>query len=145
MLSFSGSMPIYLYTGVADMRKSFDGLMGLIQQAKIVETDDICSGAWFVFRNRRGDRLKILYFDNDGLAIWYKRLEQGRFQWPVASGCASLQVDASELRLILEGIDLQSVRRRKRYTHSPHVRNPVENSANVDNLTADAMVAACLP
>ena len=148
MLSFSGSMPIYLYTGVADMRKSFDGLMGLIQQAKIVEIDDICSGAWFVFRNRRGDRLKILYFDNDGLAIWYKRLEQGRFQWPVASGRASLQVEASELRLILEGIDLQSVRRRKRYVHRPRAqnrRNPVENSPKVDNHKAVAMVAADLP
>ena len=151
MLSFAGSMPIYLYTGVADMRKSFDGLMGLIQQAKIVETDDICSGAWFVFRNRRGDRLKILYFDNDGLAIWYKRLEQGRFQWPVASGRASLQVDASELRLILEGIDLQSVRRRKRYAHRQRtgtVRtpwNPVDNSTKVDNCKPDAIVPACLP
>ena len=151
MLSFAGSMPIYLYTGVADMRKSFDGLMGLIQQAKIVQTQAICSGAWFVFRNRRGDRLKILYFDNDGLAIWYKRLEQGRFQWPVASGRASLQVDASELRLILEGIDLQSVRRRKRYAHRQRTgtarnpRNPVENSPKVDNRKADAMVPTCLP
>lgn len=151
MLSFAGSMPIYLYTGVADMRKGFDGLMGLIQQAKIVETQAICSGAWFVFRNRRGDRLKILYFDHDGLAIWYKRLEQGRFQWPVASGRPSLQIDASELRLILEGIDLQSVRRRKRYTHRPHTenprnpRNPVENSPKVDNHKAVAMVAADQP
>ena len=154
MLSFAGSMPIYLYLGVADMRKSFDGLMGLIQQAKVVETQAICSGAWFVFRNRRGDRLKILYFDNDGLAIWYKRLEQGRFQWPPpeapesAQERTSLRVEASELRLILEGIDLQSVRRRKRYVHpsrAQNPRNPVENSAKVDNGKPDAMVAADLP
>ena len=162
MLSFAGSLPIYLYAGAADMRKSFDGLLGLIQQAKIVETEDICSGAWFVFRNRRGDRLKILYFDNDGLAIWYKRLEQGRFQWPQANGRTSLRVEAGTLRLILAGIDLQSVRRRKRYVHQPrprnprkprppespkppNPRNPVENSSKVDNAATDAMVATCLP
>lgn len=154
MLSFAGSMPIYLYLGVADMRKSFDGLMGLIQQARIVKTEDICSGAWFVFRNRRGDRLKILYFDNDGLAIWYKRLETGRFQWPppetpeTGKGCTSIQVDAGELRLILEGIDLKSVRRRKRYIRPddlPTPPNPVENSAKVDSSQPDAMVPACLP
>lgn len=113
MLSFPGQAPIYLYAGVCDMRKSFDGLLGLIQQAEI---DDPLSGAWFVFRNRRGDKLKILHFDRDGLAIWYKRLEKGRFEWPsVAPGQSAVSIDASELRLILEGIDLASVRRRKRW------------------------------
>lgn len=152
MLNFAASLPIYLYTGVADMRKSFDGLLGLIQQAKIVEANDVCSGAWFVFRNRRGDRLKILYFDKDGLAIWYKRLEKGCFQWPSpesANGGTSIQVEASELRLILEGIDLQSVRRRKRYVQPRKARppeqtprNPVENSSKVDNGQTDAMVVS---
>lgn len=90
------------------------GLLGLIQQA---EMDDPLSGAWFVFRNRQGDKLKIIYFEGDGLAIWYKRLEQGRFQWPpIAEGQASVSIDASQLRLILEGIDLTSVRRRKRWS-----------------------------
>ena len=113
MLSLPGQAPIYLYAGVCDMRKSFDGLLGLIERSEI---DDALSGAWFVFRNRRGDKLKIIYFDRDGLAIWYKRLEQGRFQWPrVAPGHAAMSIDASELRLILEGIDLDSVRRRKRW------------------------------
>jgi hypothetical protein len=151
VLSFAGSMPIYLYAGVADMRKSFDGLLGLIQQAKL---DEPLSGAWFVFRNRRGNRLKILYFDKDGLAIWYKRLEQGRFQWPPESpppppegvkGRTSMRVEAGELRLILEGIDLHSVRRRKRYVHRPNGRNPVENSQKVDNGQPDARVAADPP
>src|SRR5690554_4072807 len=82
MLSFRGQAPIYLYAGAADMRKSFDGLLGLIEQAGMADAEQALSGAWFVFRNRRSDRLKILYFDRDGLAIWYKRLEQGRFQWP---------------------------------------------------------------
>ena len=114
MLSSPGQAPIYLYAGVCDMRKSFNGLLGLIQQAQI---DDPLSGAWFVFRNRRGDKLKIMHFDRDGLAIWYKRLEQGRFQWPpIADGKASVSIDASQLRLILEGIDLASVRRRKRWS-----------------------------
>ena len=74
MLSFAGSAPIYLYAGVADMRKSFDGLLGLIEQAGMADAEQALSGAWFVFRNRRSDRLKILYFDRDGLAIWYNHL-----------------------------------------------------------------------
>jgi len=114
MLNLHSQMPIYLYAGVCDMRKSFDGLLGLIERAGVA---DALSGAWFVFRNRLGDKLKIVYFDRDGLAIWYKRLEKGRFQWPaMARGQQSVTIDASELRLILEGIDLDSVRRRKRYT-----------------------------
>ncbi len=113
MFNVQGQMPIYLYAGVCDMRKSFDGLLGLIHTAGNL---DALSGAWFVFRNRLGDRLKIMYFDHDGLAIWYKRLERGRFQWPtVARGQQVAVIDASVLRLILEGIDLNSVRRRKRY------------------------------
>lgn len=116
MLSFHSQLPIYLYAGVADMRKSFDGLLGLIEQAGMADAARTLSGAWFVFRNRRGDRLKILYFDRDGLAIWYKRLEQGRFQWPaIGPGQTALSIEAGELQLILEGIDLDSVRRRKRY------------------------------
>ena len=116
MLSFHNQTPIYLYTGVCDMRKSFDGLLGLIEQAQIEGSQGPLSGAWFVFRNRRGDKLKIMYFDQDGLAIWYKRLEEGRFQWPqIEPGRSSVAIKADELRLILEGIDLNSVRRRKRW------------------------------
>lgn len=112
MLSLSAHAPIYLYAGAADMRKSFDGLMGLVEEAGM---GDLFTG-FFVFRNRRGDRVKILYFDRDGLAIWYKRLEKGRFQWPhMTRETRSVQIDASELRLILDGIDLRSARRRKRY------------------------------
>jgi len=113
MLSISHDIPIYLYTAPADMRKSFDGLMGLINQAAM---GDLFHGL-FVFRNRRGDRIKILYFDRDGLVIWYKRLEQGRFQWPAsAHSCDSFQIDDRKLRLILDGIDLHSVKHRKRYS-----------------------------
>lgn len=112
MLSVNPETPIFLYTGAADMRKSFDGLMGLVEEAQM---GDLFAG-WFVFRNRRADRLKILYFDRDGLAIWYKRLERGRFQWPTPSAEArSVQIEPSQLRLILDGIDIRSARRRKRY------------------------------
>ena len=132
MLSFSDRTPIYLYAGVCDMRKSFDGLLGLIEQARIA---DALSGAWFVFRNRRGDKLKIMYFDRDGLAIWYKRLEQGRFQWPtIEPGQPAMSIDASDLRLILEGIDLDSVHRRKRW------QRPATNTTNT-TLTTPATSA----
>jgi len=84
---------------------------------------DPLSGHLLVFRNRNRDRLKILYWDRDGLAIWYKRLEKGTFQFPTdgeskekaAGKAASLQVTTDELSLLLGGIDLHSVRKRKRY------------------------------
>jgi transposase len=79
MLSFPVQAPICLSAGVCDMDKSFNGLLDLIHQAGI---DDPLWGAWFVFRNRQGDKLKSRSFDRDGLAIWDKRLEKGRFQWP---------------------------------------------------------------
>ena len=95
------------------MRKSFDGLMGLVEEAGM---GDLFAG-FFVFRNRRGDRVKILYFDRDGLAIWYKRLEKGRFQWPqITAETNSVQIEPRDLRLILDAIDLRTARRRKRYT-----------------------------
>jgi transposase len=143
-----GLAPIYLYAGVADMRKSFDGLMGLIEQAGIADADEVLSGAWFVFKNRRGDRIKILTFDRDGLVIWYKRLERGRFQWPsIAPGQppeAAVSVQMSELRLILEGIDLNSVRRRRRWSRptpeAAKASKAVENPRKLDNRAAVATV-----
>jgi transposase len=153
LLSMEGLAPIYLYAGVADMRKSFDGLMGLIEQAGIADADEVLSGAWFVFRNRRGDRIKILTFDRDGLVIWYKRLERGRFQWPSIEGGqppqSAVSVQMSELRLILEGIDLNSVRRRRRWSR-PRKLPPkaaksskaVENPRKLDNRAAVATVGS---
>ena len=136
MLSLGPQTPIYLYTWPADMRKGFDGLMGLITS---VSMGDVYDGL-FVFGNRRGDRVKIFYFDHDGLAIWYKRLERGRFQWPVVEGDdASITIEASELRLILDGIDLHSVKRRKRWrrpdpeaSSRSNRQNTVENRRVLD-------------
>ena len=131
MLNLESQTSIYLYTSPADMRKGFDGLMGLIAQAAM---GDVYHGL-FVFCNRRADRMKILYFDRDGLAIWYKRLEQGRFQWPTpTSGRTSMTIDASELRLMLDGIDFRSVKRRRRWSQPDSVPSFFQNSQKgVDN------------
>jgi len=81
MLRLPAAIRIFLCTQIADMRRGFDGL-ALMTQSIIGE--DPLSGHFFVFRNRRGDRLKVLYFDRDGYALWYKRLEVGTFRFPPA-------------------------------------------------------------
>jgi transposase len=98
----------------ADMRHGFDRLAELIRGSL---QEDPLSGSLFLFRSRGGDRLKILYWDHDGYALWYKRLEQGVFRFPKAAPDAGnkLVLRASELAMLLEGIDLRSVRRRPRY------------------------------
>lgn len=104
---------VYLYCGPVDMRRSFDGLMAIVQ----TEFErDIRSGDLFVFINKRADRLKALWFDGDGLAIFMKRLERGTYQRPAAkSSERHLKIDRIQLGLLLSGIELSSVRRRKRY------------------------------
>jgi len=111
MLSFSSQVRVFLCTKPTDMRKSFDGLSGLVET---VFGADVLSGDLFVFINRRRDRLKILGWDRDGLMIWYKRLERGTFQIPPGSD-DKIELDAAELSMLLSGIDLTSARRRKRY------------------------------
>jgi len=116
MLSLSLPVEIYLSTTPADMRKSFDGLFALAVEYL---GRDPFSGGLFVFVNRRRDRMKLLYWDTDGLAVWAKRLEAGSFQVPhVPPGARSVTLSATELTLLLGGIDLASVRRRKRYRRS---------------------------
>jgi len=111
MLSLPSAVRVFLCLEPADMRRGFDGLA---QMARDVVAQDPFSGHLFVFRSRRGDRLKILYWERGGLAIWYKRLEQGTFAFPRAEG-RSLVVGPSDLALILEGIDLAQAARKKRY------------------------------
>jgi transposase len=103
---------IYLCLPPTDMRKSFDGLAAAVRAGL---GRDPLSGDLFVFRNARGDRLKLLYWDRDGLAVWAKRLERGTFQFPAAAGAKDLEVTATDLAMILGGIDLGSARRRLRY------------------------------
>jgi transposase len=105
---------IWLATSPADMRCGFDRLA---QMAASVTGDSPLSGHLFLFRGRGGDRLKILYWDRDGYALWYKRLEEGVFKLPrIAPGQQSIQLRPSELAMMLDGIDLKSVKRAKRYS-----------------------------
>lgn len=124
MIGLARSTCVYLCTQPADMRRSFDGLSGMAQN---LMKQDPLAGHLFVFRNRNRDRLKILYWDRDGLAIWYKRLEKGTFQFPTdlhrsetkdqegETKTPAAEISADDLSLLLGGIDLRSVQRRKRF------------------------------
>jgi len=111
MLSLPASTRIWLATRPTDLRKSFDTLAELVRQQL---QNDPLSGQLFVFRNKRGDRIKLLHWDEDGFVIVYKRLEVGTFRFPQAD-CASLQIRAADLHMLLDGVDLDSVKRRRRY------------------------------
>jgi transposase len=93
------------------MRRSFDGLA--MMTTTIIRQDPY-AGHIFVFRNRNGDKLKLLYWDRDGYALWYKRLEKGRFQFPAIDG-DQIEIETTELSMLLEGIDLIHSKRHKRY------------------------------
>jgi len=111
MLNFSAAR-IYLCLDPTDMRKSFDTLAALVREHL---QGDPQSGAWFVFRGKQGNRLKILYWDRDGYALWHKRLEQGTFEFPKVIGDATgVSITATKLSLILGGVSL-SAKRRPRY------------------------------
>jgi transposase len=96
------------------MRKSFDSLRGIIQRAMHL---DPLSGYLFVFKNKRSDRIKAVYWDSDGFAMWYKVLQKGTFKFPDLENLSSagLEIDASTLQMILNGIDLGSIRRQQRF------------------------------
>jgi transposase len=112
-LDRASSTRIWLCTGPTDMRCGFDRLA---EQARTVTRQDPQSGHLFLFRSRGGDRLKALHWDRDGYALWYKRLEEGTFKLPkTRADQASVELRASELAMILDGIDLASVKRVKRY------------------------------
>jgi transposase len=113
MLSIPGQVKIFLAAEPADMRQGFDRLAARVSQT--LQADPL-SGHLFVFRNRRADRLKLLYWDGDGYAVWYKRLESGTFRFPTAArGQTSLTISAADWAMLLDGVDLSSVRRGKRY------------------------------
>ena len=113
MLSLPPTAKIFLCTTPADMRKSFDGLCGLIRTWL---HGDPLSGEVYVFRNKTGDRIKILTFEGDGLAIFYKRLESGTYRFPLAvDESGKVTVRTADLVMLLDGVDLASVHRRKRY------------------------------
>jgi transposase len=110
------SARIYYCAAPADMRKGFDSLAAMVRDHL---GHDPLSGHLFLFVGRCRDRLKILYWDADGFALWYKRLEEGTFRLPVLkAGQANVELKASELAMLLEGIDLRSVKRLPRFSAS---------------------------
>jgi transposase len=114
MLSLPAHTRVSLCTAAVDLRKSFDGLCGLVES---VFQGNVLEGHLFLFLNNRRDRIKALWWDRDGLVIWYKRLERGSFEMPRVSGRAQhLQLDATELAMLLGGVSLASAKRRKRYS-----------------------------
>ena len=111
MLSIPPTVPIFLYTEPTDMRKGFDGLSGIVRSE--LETDPL-NGSLFLFINRRRDRLKILHWDGTGFWLYYKLLEAGTFEGiPSKGACARL--DSTQLAMLLGGVSLVTVKRRKRY------------------------------
>ncbi len=113
MLSLPLPVRVLLCTKPADMRRSFDGLAQMVREHLGV---DPLSGHLFVFRSKRGDRLKLLYWDRDGLAIWYKRLEKGTFRFPPPRLDGSgIEISAVDLAMLLDGVDLTTVKRQPRY------------------------------
>jgi transposase len=115
MLHLSASCRYYLYNGVTDMRKGIDSLCGIITASM---KEDALSGAIFIFFNKKHNQVKLLLWEGDGFAIYYKRLEKGTYEIPTAStNSPSVCVTHQQMQWILQGIMLTSIRRRKRYQH----------------------------
>jgi transposase len=114
MLSISPAVRIFVHALPTDMRKHFDGLAAIVSHSF---GKDILHGDYFVFLNRARNRCKVLFWDRDGLVVWAKRLERGSFQVPGDRDAASLtiEIDGVTLAMMLGGIDLDHVKRRKRY------------------------------
>lgn len=111
MFSVPASVRVFVATSPVDLRRGFDGLAALTRE---VLDQDPLSGHLFAFCNRRGDRLKVLFFASGGYCLFYKRLERGTFRLPHGDA-ARLEIDPGELGLLLEGVDLAHARRRPRW------------------------------
>ena len=107
MIPVPASTRVWLAAGVTDMRKGFNGLSALAE--KILEQDPFC-GHLFVFRGRRGDLLKVIWFDGQGACLFSKRLEKGRFVWPSATS-GKVTLTPAQLSMLLEGIDWRAPER----------------------------------
>lgn len=116
MLHLSAHCRYFLFQGHADMRKGFDSLSGLVSS---VMKQQVLSGDIYIFVNRRRTHIKLLHWEGDGYGLYYKRLEKGSYELPTeASENASIILTHEQLSLILQGISMQHVRRRKRYQHA---------------------------
>lgn len=114
MLTFSGSLKIFVAVEPCDMRKGFNGLHAMASERL---NEDPRQGALFVFTNRRHNRIKILYFDGTGLWVMTKRLEQGTFSWPrmIEPGPAKLSIRPEALAMLTDGVDLKGAKLRPWY------------------------------
>ena len=128
MLSFSPSVKIFVSTKPVDMRRSFDGLFELVQSTI---RQDPYAGHLFLFRSRRGNVIKTLWWDTDGWAIFAKRLESGTFRFPevrfVNGEYEPIEMNRADLLILLEGIDASSVKRFKRYQRKENQHNSQNN------------------
>jgi transposase len=114
-IALSKSQRYFMHCKNTDMRKGFNGLCGLVRNEFL---QNPLSGDIFIFINRPRNRIKLLHWQGDGFAIYYKRLEKGTYEMPeIKSASVSIELDMQKLLLILEGISLLSVRKRKRYEH----------------------------
>lgn len=111
MLTWPPAVRVFVQTTPTDMRRSFDRLACLVQE---ILHQDPFSGHLFVFVNRRGDRMKILFWDRSGYVLFYKRLEEGVFHLPPPAA-GSVEIDVTQLTLILAGLDLAGARQQKRF------------------------------
>jgi transposase len=112
VLTISPAVRIYVATGATDLRRSIDGLAALVRERFDL---DPFAGHLFLFRNRRGDRVKILAWDQSGFWVFYKRLERGTFAWPAETDGAPVTLRSSDLLLLLSGVDLAHTRCRRWY------------------------------
>ena len=123
MLSFPSGVRIWLVAGVTDMRKGYDGLSALVQTAL---NENPFSGQIYVFRGRRGDRIKLLWDSRDGLCLLQKRLRQGKFVWPLAQNGA-IVLSAAQLSMLLEGIDWRQPKRTALSPEDPDRPHPTSS------------------
>jgi transposase len=123
MLTLPSSVRIYVAAEPVDLRRGFDGLAAATRS--LIGADPL-NGHLFVFLNRRRNRIKLLVWDRTGYLVLYKRLERGTFEIPTepAFGCRHVEIDAGELGLMLEGLDLRDARRRKRWYRRPSGGDP---------------------
>ena len=114
MLSISNAQRYFIYSGLTDMRKGFDSLCGLVREEFKM---DPLSGDVFIFLSRTKNKIKLLQFQSDGFAVYYKRLEKGTFEIPKFNASSTKLLSSQQLILIMEGIQLSSVKKRPRYEH----------------------------
>ena len=116
MIAISPNTRMLFFNQPTDMRKSFDGLAGLVRNEL---QDDPTDGTLFLFVNKKRDRIKMLDWDRDGLALWYKRLEAGTFEaFNIEAQTKAIEIDITQLNMLLSGIEIESAKRRKRYARA---------------------------